>query len=727
MFAWWGRAVVRWRWGVLGAGLILVLVGAVWGTGLFGALVGAGFDDPASESARAADRIVAEVGRQDTDLLVVYSSPDRSVDDPAFADAVGATLQRLRARPNVAQVVSYYDTASPTLVSRDRHSTYAAIRLADNDDERVQAVRPYLAAPGLTARVGGGAAINADINRQVGTDIGRAEMYSMPILLLLLIIIFRSVIAATTPLLVGGIAIMGAFTATRILTYTTDVSVFALNIITLIGLGMAVDYALFVVSRFREELDAGAGVPEAVERTLVTAGRTVAVSGLTVALALASLLLFPQVFLRSMGFGGMAAVLVAMVAALTVLPALLAVLGPRINAWRVPVPRPRWAGHGWERLAHGVMRRPVLVSLGVAAVLLVLAAPFARAHFGGIDERVLPAGAQSRVVTERIARDFPGGRQDRLDVLVSHADPAPVVAGISALPHVTDANVVAARDGSALIAVSYDSDVNSTATRDLVAKVRALPDPVGGRLLVGGSAAELADLLSSLAGRLPLMALLAGGASMLLLFLAFGSLALPVKAVVMNLVSIGASFGAIVWVFQDGHLSGLLGFTPTGALEPTQLILILAILFGLSTDYEVFLLSRVREEWDRTGDNSAAVAGGLARTGGIITSAALLLIIVVGGFATGGITFIKMIGVGMIVAIVVDATLVRALLVPATMRLLGRANWWLPGPLRPVYGRFGVSGSGPAAQVPGDGVATGGHRDRTAVGAVVRRSGRMAG
>ncbi|MEV4513909.1 MMPL family transporter [Dactylosporangium sp. NPDC049525] len=692
--------MVRTRWAVLAAGIALAVLGALWGTGVLGTLSSNGFDDPGSESVRARERIVAEIGRQDADVVALYTSADLTVDDPRFQGAVQDALARVRQRAEVARVVSFYDTGSPALVSADRHATYAAItmRTADNDED-FKAIRPDLRATGagIDTEVGGHTAIFADVSDQVGKDIGHAELLSMPILLVLLILVFRSVVAAMMPLLVGGLAILGAFIVTRLLASVTEVSVFALNIITLMGLGMAVDYALFVVSRFREELAAGHAVPQAIARTLATAGRTVLVSGLTVAFALSSLLLFPQAFLRSMGLGGMAAVLVGMLVALTVLPAVLAILGTRINALRVPLPqRDRSTTGGvWARIAHAVMRRPVPVIVAVVAVLGILASPFLRAEFGAADERVLPAGTSSRVVSERLDAEFPGGGEGTLTVLVSGADRAAADAfagDVGRLDGVTRATVTATKGASSVISVGYAGPLN----RRLVVDVRALPAPPGAQVLVGGAAAEVEDRLHSLGGRLPYMALVAAAGTMLLLFLAFGSLVLPIKAVLMNLVSIGASFGAIVWIFQDGHLSDVLGFTATGDLEASQLVLILAVLFGLSTDYEVFLLSRVREEWDRTGDNTAAVATGLQRTGAIITSAALLLIVVVGGFATGGISFIKMIGVGMIIALVVDATIVRALLVPATMRLLGRANWWLPAPLLRVYRRFGIRESSPA-------------------------------
>jgi RND superfamily putative drug exporter len=338
------------------------------------------------------------------------------------------------------------------------------------------------------------------------------------------------------------------------------------------------------------------------------------------------------------------------------------------------------------------MRRPIVVAGAVTAILLVLGAPFLRADFGGVDSRVLPAGAESRVVDEMLAAEFPIDPSTAVDVLVSDADDAGLASYLDRLrelPGVTGAEVTASADAADRIAVRHAELPASGEARALVAQVRELDPPAGAEVLVGGQSAELVDLLEGLGSTLPWMALFVGIVTMLLLFAAFGSVVLPAKALVMNVLSLSAAFGAVVWIFQDGHLSGLLGFTPTGTIEATQPILMLAMAFGLSMDYEVFLLSRIREEWDRTGDNNAAVANGLARTGPIITSAALLLIVVIGAFATSGITFIKMIGIGMVIAILVDATVVRGLLVPATMRLLGRANWWAPAPLRRTWERYG--------------------------------------
>ncbi len=701
MFETLGRVAYRRRWWVITAAIAFLAFAGVWGTGVFGSLTGAGFDDPASDSARAAQRAAAELGRDDADVVVLYRSEDRTVDDPAFRQAVTGTLGALPATV-VERATTYYSTGAPALVSADRHATYAVLVLRGDEEQRtegLESIEGALSAPGMETQVGGQVTVGRDIEERIGADIARAEMLSMPVLLVLLVIIFGSVVAAGLPLAIGVLAILGAFTALRLFTLVTDVSVFAVNVITILGLGLAIDYGLFVVGRFREELRRGLSTEEAVVRTMATAGRTVAVSGLTVAIALAGLLIFPQVFLRSMGFGGMAAVLVAMVAALTLLPALLSVLGPRVDALSVRRPRPARAdGEGpWARIARSVMRRPVVYAVSVVAVLLALGLPFLRVAFGGIDARALPAGTESRVVGETLARDFPGADTSPVEAVVTlpaGAGPAALrtwVDAAGAVDGVTAATVTGQAGTTARVRLDLAGDPISTGSREVVRTLRALPPPPGGEVLVGGRTAELVDLLASIGSLLPWMALIVGGTTFVLLFLAFGSVVLPVKALLMNVLSLSASFGAIVWIFQDGNLSGLLDFTPTGTLEATQPILVLAIVFGLSMDYEVFLMSRIKEQYDRSGDNTAAVATGLQRTGGLVTSAALLLIVVIGAFSLSGITFIKLIGVAMIIAIVIDATVVRALLVPATMRLLGRANWWAPAPLRRLHARVGFA------------------------------------
>jgi RND superfamily putative drug exporter len=720
VFEAWGRFIYRRRRLVLLAALVVVAGAAVWGTGVFGSLQsGGGFAPPGSQSQRESNLATRAFGHDTADAVVLYRSSTMTVRDPAYAKAVTSTLAALP-RDKVLSVVSYWTTHSPEYAGAGGHETYAVLRLAGGNDgaqmKSYEAISGKLAAPGLTAAVGGNIPTEQAINSQVKSDISRAEILSMPVLLILMLVIFGSLAAASLPLAIGGVAILGSFAALRLLTLVTSVSIFSINITTILGLGLAIDYGLFMVARFRDELRQQPSTEAAVARTLATAGRTVAVSGITVALALASLMLFPEMLLRSMGYGGVATVLVDMLAALTVLPALLAVLGPRVNALRIRRSVSRTAapeGSGaWYRVARSVMRRPVAYIAVIVIALLALGSPFRSITWGGTDARALPAGSAPRVVTEALARDFPVNSTTPIEALVQFRGPAaapPERAALAAyvtrldhLPGVISGQVTGVAGNFARVDLRFGANAQSSAARNLVTQVRAVPAPAGAHVYVGGATAQLVDELASLGSVLPWMALMVVLTTFVLLFLAFGSVVLPIKAIIMNALSLTATFGVIVWIFQEGHLSGLLHFTPTGTIDPTTPILMLAIIFGLSMDYEVFLLSRIRERYDVTGDNQAAIAGGLQRTGGIITSLALMLVIVTGSFSASGITFIKLMGVGMIIALIVDATIIRVLLVPATMRLLGRANWWAPRPLRRLYARYGISeASEPPAQVPG--------------------------
>jgi trehalose monomycolate/heme transporter len=710
MFEAWGRALARRRRLTLGLTLLFVAFAAVWGTGVFGALSsGDNFTPPASQSQREANLADQVFGRNDADVVVLYHSAAMTVSDPAYRQAVTTALSSLP-RADVAGVTTYWSSGSPALASTDRHSTYAVLQLTGADDaarhQTYDAIKTDLdpaglAARGVTARVGGNVPMEVAINSEVTADIAKAEGFSMPVLLILLLVIFGSLAAASLPVAIGGIAILGSFTVLRLLTMATTVSIYSVNITTILGLGLGIDYGLFMVTRFREELHRQPTVEQAVGRTVATAGRTVAVSGVTVAVALTSLMLFPEDFLRSMGYGGVATVAVDVLAALVVLPALLAVLGPRINALRirrsVRQPVTDEASGVWYRLAGSVMRRPLIYVAVITIGLLALAAPFLRISWGGTDARTLPAASTVRQVSQALDSEFPVNSTAPVEALITGASattPAELNAylhRVDAIPGVTGAAVTGVRHDTVRVDIGYTPATVSAAARHIVTKVRDIPAPPGTTVLVGGTTAGLVDELASLGATLPWMALLVCVSTFVLLFLAFGSVVLPVKAIVMNALSLAATFGVVVWIFQWGHLSGLLRFTPTGSIDPTMPILMLAIIFGLSMDYEVFLLSRIRERYDQTGDNTAAVAAGLQRTGGVITSLALLLIIVVGAFSASGITFIKLMGVGMIVALLVDASVVRVLLVPATMRLLGRANWWAPRPLRRLYARYGIS------------------------------------
>jgi trehalose monomycolate/heme transporter len=720
VFEAWGRFIYRRRRLVLLAALAVVAGAAVWGTGVFGSLQsGGGFTAPGSQSQQEVNLATRAFGHDTADVVVLYGSNTLTVLDSAYQRAVTGSLAALP-HDKVLSAVTYWTAHSPQFAGASGHETYAVLRLAGGNDaaqmKTYQAISGKLGVPGLTTAVGGQIPTELAINSQVKSDIGRAEGLSMPVLLILMLVIFGSLAAASLPLAIGGAAILGSFAALRLLTLFTSVSIYSINITTILGLGLAIDYGLFMVARFRDELSQQPSTEAALARTVATAGRTVAVSGVTVALALASLMLFPETFLRSMGYGGVATVLVDMLAALTLMPALLAVLGPKVNALRIrrsvrSAPA-RDASGAWYRIARSVMRRPVAYIVVIVIALLALGSPFRSITWGGTDARALPASSAPHVVQDALARDFPANSTTPIEAVIrfsgpvstpaAHAALAAYVTRLDQVPGVTAAQVTGVAGDVARVDLRFGANAMSSAARALVTQVRAVPPPAGAHVYVGGTTAQLVDELASLGGTLPWMALMVVITTFVLLFLAFGSVVLPVKAIVMNVLSLTATFGAIVWIFQEGHLAGLLQFTATGTIDPTMPILMLAIIFGLSMDYEVFLLSRIRERYDVTGDTQAAIAGGLQRTGGIITSLALLLVIVTGAFSASGITFIKLMGVGMIIALVVDATIIRVLLVPATMRLLGRANWWAPRPLRRLYARYGISEGGePPAQVPG--------------------------
>jgi trehalose monomycolate/heme transporter len=715
MFEAWGRGLYRARRLTLVIGVLFAVAAGVWGTGVFSKLTsGNSFTPPDSQSNQESNLAASVFGRNDADVVVLYRSDAMTVADPAYRQAVTAALASLPSA-GFKRVTTYWSTGQPGMVSADRHSTYATLLLAGADDQARQdtykAIRnDFSAGPaasaltraGITAEVGGNVPTEVAINGEVTSNIARAEGISLPVLLILLVIIFGSVVAASLPVMIGGLAILGSFTVLRLLTLVTPVSIYSVQITTILGLGLGIDYGLFIVTRYREELRRQPTVQQAVARTVATAGRTVVVSGVTVAVALSSLMLFPVVFLRSMGYGGVATVAVDVIAAVTVLPAMLAVLGHRVNALRVRKnvgKAPATGQGGWYRFARSVMRRPIVYASVIVIALLALGAPFLKISWGGVDARVLPASSTVRQVSQDLTGQFPANSTTPIEAVVSNvtsrADLLTYMHKIDAVPGVTGVRVTGVHGSTVRLDAGYQPQSDSPAARQIVSEIRNIPPPHAA-VLVGGATAQTVDLLSSLGSTLPWMALLTGLATFVLLFLAFGSVVAPVKAIVMNVLSLSATFGVIVWVFQWGHLSGPLQFTATGTIDPTMPILLLAIVFGLSTDYEVFLLSRIREIYDETGDNTAAVAGGLQRTGGLITSLAFLLIIVVGLFSASGISFIKLLGVGMIVALVVDATVVRVMLVPATMRLLGRANWWAPRPLRRLYARYGIK----EAEVP---------------------------
>lgn len=718
MFSALGRFAYRCRaWVLLGTAAFVVFA-LGWGTGLFDAVSDGGFEDPEAESTRAAEVIEERLGHDGVDVVAVYRSDELTFDNPTFAKAVQRAVSELPDEYVVSATTYLDDGLSDlergVLISEDRHAVYVPITLAGDDAvERMESFRQIardLDAGPLDTYVGGPIAIQNELSEQARTDVVRAELISLPLVLVLLVAIFGGVVAALMPLAVGGLAILGALVLLRALTYVTEVSAFAVNVASILGLGLAIDYGLFLVNRFREEMRRTGQVTSALPATLATAGRTVAFSGITVLIAFAGLLFFPQPILGSIGLGGIAVVLFDLVAALVVLPALLAVVGPRIDALRLPIRVRRSSGTdvddrvgGWSRLAHSVMRRPILYLVTVAAVLVTFASALASLNVGSTDQRYLPDNADSRQATQMLREDFPAGGISQIDVVVTGSvtddDLEAFRAELADLDGAHGAQILRTGDETAHLAVTYEGDIDDDSTSRLVRDVRAAEPPTGAdEVLVGGPAAQQLDNTDAIVRTLPTTLAFVTLTTLVLLFLAFGSVVLPVKAVIMGFLSLGASLGAVIWGFQEGHLADVLAFTPVGTIDPTYLVLIIIVAFGLAMDYELFLLSRVREEYLATGDNTHSVAVGLQRTGRIITSAALLLIVVLLAMGVSGLLLLKIVGIGLAVAVVVDATLVRALLVPATMRLLGKANWWLPGPLRWLHDRIGITESDEAPQ-----------------------------
>jgi len=661
-----------------------------------------GADDPATETVKAKERLLDAGMRPPAVIVVVEDAP---VAAAATRARVVALEQSLRRRPDVKSVTGYYDTRSPAFVSKNGRSTYFAVALHPTGDKQWQEAGAEIAdslsgRPGVV--VGGAAVAQEQVNSQVEKDLQRAEMLAFPLLFLLSLLFFRSLVAALLPLMIGGLAIVGTFLILRLASEVGSISIFALNLTTALGLGLAIDYSLFVVSRYREEIAKDGPGLAAMRRVLATAGRTVFFSSLTVAAALASLLVFPQRFLYSMGLGGALVALFAALISLTVLPAVLTLLGTRVNAGaprflqRRAEADTRPDAHGfWYRLSRFVMRRPAAIATVSAVLLIVMGLPFLGIKFNTVDPTVLPESASARQAYDTVSDEFPPYRETPIWVDVEGGGPkavAQVAAQVDRVGGVAEVNPPQRLRGgvTALQVVSADSFA-SEASQTTVKQIRAIEPPPGTTVLVGGATADFVDLQSSLVSHLPVVLAIIIVTTLTILFLMTGSVVLPIKSLLMNFLNLSAVFGLLVLIFQDGRFEGFLDYSSPGAIEQTMPILLFAVVFGLSTDYAVFLLSRIKEARDNGASDSESVAIGLERTGRIVTAAALLFAVAMFAFATSKIIFIKEFGVGTALAVLIDASIIRALLVPSLMELLGKWNWWAPKPLRRLHERFGVS------------------------------------
>ncbi len=743
LFASLGRFAVRRRWWIVAAWVAILAIAVPLAPHVVGALRAGGFILDDLESARAKALLQVELDAPPSAIVVVYHSDTLTAGSPEFEAAAAEAIRAVPSAPYVVRVFSH--TLAPRQVSADGRTAYDVVFMSIAPDDSPAAlpgiVERLAHPPGLSVEIAGGPAFYGDVQSVSESDLRRSEIISLPLAAIALLVVFGSVVAAAVPLVVGGAAVIVALAAIFGIASVTPMSIFVLNLATLLGLGLGVDYSLLMTSRFREEL---AGRPKeepdrvanAVVATVATAGRAVFFSGLTVLLGLIGLVLFEFMILRSVGIAGAVVVFLAAVSAMTLLPAILAIAGTRIDALAIRRVTPTDDPNGpWARLARWVMRRPFSVLVPTLAILLLLGSPFLHVRFNAPDSTILPTSVPSRAAFDRLAGAFGEGDFAPLTLAIRTNGPATSPANVAALfdysrrlaadPRVTrvdslvdvdprlradqyellyaDPNGPRDRFVATALAATTRGDLtaftvytpfgpNRQEGRALVGDLRSsagpLVPPAGMTVLVGGGAADVSDVVGRVAADFPRTGLFIVVTTYLVLFLLLRSVVLPAKALVMNTLSIVASFGALVWIFQDGNLSALLGFQPLGFVETTQPVILFCVLFGLSMDYEVFLLSRMKEVWDRTGDNQEAVARGLERSGRIVTSAALIVVVVAGSFAFADIVLIKALGVGMALAVALDATVVRALLVPATMRLLGRWNWWVPGRLRrlPVIG-----------------------------------------
>jgi putative drug exporter of the RND superfamily len=706
--------VRRARW-VLLAGVVALVAGVFLGMSAFDKLQTEGFDDPESESTRAAALADEKFGGG-TDYVLLVDAGDGRVDQ-GDADAEGKQLTRaMTSDPGLANVVSFWGTQAPSLLSEDgsRALVLASATEGSGGLEVAEVIERYAGERGaVTVHVGGGDAVGEEVGTQLGKDIGLAEGIAIPLVVALLVLALGNVVAALATLAIGGVAILGTFAELSVFGSLTDVSIYAVNLTIGLGLGLAVDYGLLMVARVREERAAGRDDDDSVVRAVETAGRTVAFSAATVGVALAALLVFPQYFLRSFAYAGIGVVVISAVTAVVLLPALLAVLGPRIDSWKVPGVRGIRGTESplWRAVAQFVMRRPLVSALPVVGLLLVAASPLLGVSFGTPDDRVLPPSASSRQVGDALRNDFAAADASPIVVVttsaVDRADLSDYARTLSQQSGVQRVDSSAgtfvsgapdragdpgrfSRPDAERLEVVTGLDPRSDEAQQLVQDLRAIASPTGTTALIGGETAILVDSIDSIADHLPLAAAWILLTTVILLFLFTGSVLQPIRALVMSALTLSATLGVMVFIFQDGHFADLIGFTPQ-PLNTSMMVLLFCIAFGLSMDYELFVLSRIKEAHDQGAGLAEAVAGGLARSGRIVTTAAALIAVSFLAFVSGEVSFMQFFGLGTGLAILIDATVVRGVLVPAGMHLLGRAAWWAPAPLRAVHRRVGFS------------------------------------
>jgi putative drug exporter of the RND superfamily len=687
-----------------------VLVAGTVGRDVESHLKAAGFTDSSSESERATKLLRESLGYNPNPAIVlVVRAPgggQLNPADPAVRRDVTRLGSRVERIEHVGRVVDPLNDprAGAGLIARDGESLAIAVYLSTLDVQdaggvAAEAVEPLISSSRLEVAMGGFAAGFDETNDQTREDLTKAELIAFPVLALFLLFVFRGVVAAAIPLLIGVISIVGTLLVLRIMSGVTDTSLFALNIATGLSLGLAVDYALLMVSRYREEIGRDGATREAHRRTVQTAGRTAVFSGLTVAAAMAALIVMPQRFLYSMAVAGASVAVLSSVIAILVVPSLLALLGTRIDALSIRRgPAVSDTSDGWYRLARGVMRRPVAVALASSALLLAAAAPLLWTTLTGPSAEAVPPGQPSYDAYEYLEAHYPRDVTEAVTVTVDGAAaPARLAAfqrRIEAVDGVDGGTPFAPTPGAVAYAnFALDGPALHSSSQDAVRAIRALEPPAATGVLVSGNTAGFIDQKQSLVDHAPLVVAIIAVTTLVLLFLLTGSVLLPLKTLLMNALTLGATLGILVLAFQEGWLGGPLDYTGPAAIEVTSLVFLFAVIFGLATDYAVLVMARIKERRDLGDSNEEAVAVGIARTGRVITAAAVAIALVFLAFAVSSVFFVKQIAIGMAFGVMIDATIVRALLVPSLMRLFGEWNWWAPKPLRRIYLRLGFSES----------------------------------